>query len=87
MRGEARPHLSPEGHEKHAGAVNREGFLLIMTIIFLLPVAISVVCDFSINRSITWSGYVFGGCMLLYIFVVPRCASTAPPSFSWRSTR
>ena len=53
--------------------VSRFGIMLILTAIFLLPLILTLICDLSINHSVTWSGYVIGGVVLLYVLtVLPR---------------
>ena len=46
------------------------GALLIVTMLFLLPISICLVCDLQINGQILWSGYVAGALMVLYTTVV-----------------
>ena len=43
---------------------------VILTAIFLLPLLITLLCDWQITQSITWSGYVAGALMLAYIMLV-----------------
>lgn len=47
--------------------VSRFGIMMVVTLIFLLPVILSLVCDISINHTVTWSGYVTGGIVTLYV--------------------
>lgn len=42
---------------------------LIATLLTILPALLSVIIDYSINRSLVWSGFVLGGVALLYCFV------------------
>lgn len=42
---------------------------LIVTLMTILPVFLSVICDYSINRHMVWSGFVLGGATLLYCCV------------------
>lgn len=46
------------------------GALLILTMVWLLPLFITVVCDLQFNGSITWSGYVVGGLMVSYVMLI-----------------
>ena len=39
---------------------SRSGLLFILTMLFLLPLATSLLCDWKINGRILWSGYVGG---------------------------
>ena len=49
------------------------GWLLIATVLILLPQLISLFCDLMINESVTWSGYVIGALILVYtVFVFPQ---------------
>jgi hypothetical protein len=55
--------------------VSKGGIILILTLIFLLPTSIVAMADISINYSITWSGYVLGAFLMLYLSIVPPIAS------------
>lgn len=46
------------------------GALLIISMLFLLPVSICLVCDWQINGIIGWSGYVVGALSVLYVMTV-----------------
>lgn len=46
------------------------GTLLIISMLFLLPMSICLVCDLQINGSILWSGYVIGALAVLYVMLV-----------------
>ena len=50
--------------------VSPSGMIFIITVIFLLPLLITVLADLSINRTITWSGYAAGAIILTYIIAV-----------------
>lgn len=43
---------------------------VILTVLFLLPVLIVLLCDFQISGGVTWSGYVVGAVLLGYVVVV-----------------
>lgn len=43
---------------------------IVLTVAWFLPVLIVLLCDFQINRTVTWSGYVIGGLLLSYIVLV-----------------
>lgn len=60
----------PPLHPQAAQKVSKNSIISILTILFLLPVALCVVCDISINRTMLWSGYVISSFLLLYIFIV-----------------
>lgn len=55
---------------KPAEKVSRKGVLFVVTILFLIPILLVMVCDLTINSYITWSGYVVGGLLLGYISLV-----------------
>ena len=49
------------------------GMLVIITMLFLLPLFISLICDLQLNGQIRWSGYVVGALALVYIMLIlPR---------------
>lgn len=49
------------------------GLLLIISMCFLLPISITLLCNLQINGTVTWSGYVVGGLLVTYvIFVLPH---------------
>lgn len=50
--------------------VSPYGLLLIISMLFLLPMSICLICDFQINGAINWSGYVVGALALVYIMAV-----------------
>ena len=47
--------------------VNRSGVLFVLTVLFLLPLVITLLCDWRISGDITWSGYVAGALLLIYV--------------------
>ena len=52
--------------------VSRFGIMMVLTIIFLLPILLTLICDISINHTVSWSGYVVGGIVTAYvIFILP----------------
>ncbi len=50
--------------------VNPFGALFIVSGLFLLPIAITLLCDLSINGTVSWSGYVIGALLLAYVLLV-----------------
>jgi len=65
------------------------GSLLIISMLFLLPMSICLVCDLQINGRILWSGYVVGALAVLYVMAVlpgwfhhPNPVIFVPASFS-----
>ena len=52
--------------------VSKKSVLMVLTLIFLVPLCLAIVCDTSINGRISWSGFVIGGLFVLYVaFFVP----------------
>ena len=63
--------LYPESAEKEK-PINRWYIMLIVSILYLLPMSICLVCDLSISGRIEWSGYVVGGMLIFYAaFLLP----------------
>lgn len=52
--------------------------LAAVTLLLLIPVFITLICDVSIHGHITWSGFVVGGIALLYVAAVLPQWFTAP---------
>lgn len=44
--------------------------LLVVTVLFLAPILITLICDLQISGRISWSGYVIGALLLLYTIAV-----------------
>lgn len=49
---------------------SRKGTLFVMTVIFLIPLILTLLIDVKLSLSVTWSGYVAGGLILGYLAVV-----------------
>lgn len=48
------------------------GIMSALTILFLIPVLITLLCDLRVNHAVTWSGYAIGAIILAYeIFLLP----------------
>lgn len=60
----------PPDHHPRAEEVSRAGVLFVLTVLFLLPAVVSVLCDWRLDGGIVWSGYVVGGLLLLYVTAV-----------------
>ena len=60
----------PPDHHPRAEEVSRAGVLFVLTVLFLLPAVVSVLCDWRLGGGIVWSGYVVGGLLLLYVTAV-----------------
>ena len=50
--------------------VNHSGIMFVVTMLFLLPIVTTLLCDWQINGKIIWSGYAVGAVVLLYTLVV-----------------
>ena len=50
--------------------VSRFGLMMVLTVIFLLPILLTLICDLSINHTVTWSGYVVGGIVTAYVVLI-----------------
>ena len=60
------PNQQPQTQFSPTGAMSA------ITVLFLIPLLISLLCDLRINSAVTWSGYVMGGILLIYeIFFLP----------------
>ncbi|MBR3295805.1 MAG: hypothetical protein IKI62_06135 [Clostridia bacterium] len=47
--------------------VSKKSFLTLFSMIFLLPMILVMVCDYSINHRLGWSIYVVGSLMIIYL--------------------
>lgn len=54
-------------------SINRWSIMLIVTILYLLPISICLVCDLSISGTIDWSGYVIGSLLIFYTAFLMPC--------------
>ena len=60
--------------------VNPRGLYFIICFIFAIAGSISVICDFNMNGSLEWSGYVVGAMLLCYvIFLLPLWFRSSHP--------
>ena len=50
--------------------VSPKGAKIIVTTLFLIPLLITLLCDFQLNDRVTWSGYVIGGLFVGYVIIV-----------------
>jgi hypothetical protein len=66
---EEEPSLYPQDRMP-AAQVRPWGTLLIISILFLLPISICIVCDTQINGKMEWSGYVTASLLLLYAVAI-----------------
>lgn len=75
LRPEGQP-LQPQRlypRKSTAPSVNSYGVCIILTAMFLLAMAISFQCDMLINGGVTWSGYVIGGVLVMYVAAILPC--------------
>ncbi len=62
----------PQHHGKVTEGITRSGFMFILTFFFLVPLVICIICDYNLNNSFDWSGYVVGGMGYVYVsFALP----------------
>lgn len=65
----------PNGHppyppeERQSEKVSPSGALFIITMLFLIPTLLSIICNLEINGKLSWSLYAVGGIVLSYIIV------------------
>lgn len=52
---------------------NPLGVMSATTVLFLMPVLITLLCDLRVNNTITWSGYAAGAIILVYELVLLPC--------------
>lgn len=69
--------LYPE-YVKKKETVSKFGAMFIVTTVFLLATALTLICDLSITGSITWSGYCVASLLLAYIIAVLPAWFTLP---------
>lgn len=50
--------------------VSRKGALGVVTILLLIPILVTLICDLGLNHRVTWSGYVIGAIAVCYIAAV-----------------
>ena len=62
---------------------NRKGLMFVLTIIFALPIVVSLLLEITMQNNVSWSGYVAGGVLLGYItFILPFLTPMQGFSFS-----
>ena len=67
-REEMTPLYPPDRYPRQQ--VSRKGVLGVVTILLMIPMLITLICDLGINARITWSGYVIGALGLGYVAAV-----------------
>lgn len=68
-RPEGRPPFPRDG-DFAPETVSRSGLLFVLSMLFALPVVITLLCDWQINGHIVWAGYATGAIVLLYILAI-----------------
>ncbi len=66
---EATP-LYPADRFPPAQVSPKGALIVISTIVFLMPMVITLLCDLQISGQVTWSGYVIGALLSLYVMCV-----------------
>lgn len=56
-------------YKKEHEQVSVSGALFVVSMLFLLPILLSIVCDLELNSRMGWSIYVVGGLMVTYVMV------------------
>lgn len=49
---------------------SRKGILFVLTMLFLVPLVVSLLVDWRVNGALKWSGYVGGALLVLYVTAV-----------------
>ena len=69
---EPRSRPYPKQIETIAHQIDRRFFGVLATLVLLIPVLVTVICDLMISGGVTWSGYVIGAIVMLFVwFVLP----------------
>lgn len=61
--------LYPQGRYP-AAQVNSRAAVIVLSLLCLMPVLITLLCDLQINDAVTWSGYVIGAILLGYEMLI-----------------
>ena len=62
--------LYPPDPDSHEETINVSGVLFVVSIVFLIPILLTLMFDWKFNSGFTWSGYAVGAILLLYIMAV-----------------
>lgn len=61
-------------YKKPKEKLSRSGAIFILSMLFLIPIAVTMIIDFKITGKISWSGLVLGGVLTSYVIcVLPLC--------------
>ena len=63
-------HPHPKKVEKIIKDADRKYMVTLATIFLLVPVAISLICDWALTGGITWSAFVFTSAIIAFIFML-----------------
>lgn len=50
--------------------INLSGVLFVVTVVWLIPILLTLMADFQINGKLKWAGYAVGALVLLYTIIV-----------------
>jgi len=70
IREQEHENLYPESRYPADRLSPKGALIVVTTVLFLLPMVITLQCDLLINGSINWCGYVIGALMMIYVPVV-----------------
>ena len=68
--GEEHIHSYPVYSPTPKAKIKRSTIVSLITLILLLPDFLTTLCDYTINRSITWSAYVMASLLCLYFIII-----------------
>lgn len=60
----------PPGERISDEKVSRGGAVFVLSVVFLIPFVITLLCDVQINGTLTWGGYASGAIFVLYVTAV-----------------
>lgn len=60
----------PVYQKNHEETVSRSGVLFVLSVICLIPLISTLLCDLSLGGGVTWSGYTTGAIIFLYVVAV-----------------
>ncbi len=64
--------LYPKNKYPKTKKVSRMGIMAAITVVAIIPIVITLLCDLQLNSAVTWSAYVIGAILVGYVsFVLP----------------
>lgn len=64
--------LYPENRYPATQLSAKGAMIVVSTVLFLMPMIITLLCDLQFNGAVTWSGYVIGALIVVYVpFMLP----------------